>query len=681
MRAWNELLDGQLAYGGDYNPEQWPRETWDEDISLMQQAGVNLVSLAIFSWATIEPLEGHFEWEWLDEVIEKLHAGGIRIALATATASPPPWLTFTHPEILPTTREGLVLNQGSRQSYRVTSPVHRRYALAMARRMAERYGDHPAVALWHVDNEIGCHVPEDYSPDAAAAFRVWLKSRYGTIEALNAAWGTAFWSQRYGSFEHILPPLLAPTTSNPSQQLDWKRFTSDANLAYFTELRELLREITPEVPITTNFMIGTGNRHADYHRWAREVDVLANDHYTLAHDPEREVELAFAADLSRGCAQGEPWLLMEHSTSAVNWQPRNRAKTSGEMLRNSLCHVARGADGVMFFQWRQGRAGSERYHSGMVPHAGTESAVWRQTVKLGEHLRSLAPLRGSRVRSHVAVVFDYESLWSFEGDSHPINGLRYTDVVLDWYRALWHEGVQVDLVSPLADLGGYELVLAPGLYLVDEARAENLARVVERGGVFATTWFSGIVDEHDHVLLGGYPGAFRELLGLRIEEFSPLQAEQSVGVRLDDGTEARATNWSEGIELRGAQARAVFTTGELAGLPAVTEKVGGAQTSKGHAWYVATDLPIEAKRTLVRGWLEQAGVQPVLGTAVPGLEAVRRESDDASYLFVFNHAAEPATVPARGTDLLSGATVASQVEVLGYGVVVLREDKGATPTR
>src|SRR5687768_11666591 len=391
--AWNS--GPGLAFGGDYNPEQWPADVRLEDLSLMKEAGVNLLSVGIFSWALLEPREGEYDFAWLDEVLDNLAGAGIKVALATATAAPPAWIVRKHPEVLPVTAEGTVLERGSRRHYSPSSAVYRRYATGITRKLAERYKDHPALALWHVDNELGCHVSEFSGPEDAAAFRVWLERRYGSTEALNEAWGTAFWSQHYASFEEIIPPGAAPTTLNPTQRLDFQRFSSWALLDYYRSLLQVIREVTPDVPATTNLMVSSGTKSMDYFDWASDLDVIANDHYLAAAEPERHIELAFSADLTRGIAGGEPWILMEHSTSAVNWQPRNRPKMPGEMIRNSLAHVARGADAVMFFQWRQSYAGAEKFHSAMVPHGGRETRVWREVVELGAALRSLGPVRGT----------------------------------------------------------------------------------------------------------------------------------------------------------------------------------------------------------------------------------------------------------------------------------------------
>ena len=668
---WPLGLDA-LGFGGDYNPEQWPDEVRVEDVALMREAGVNLVSLAIFSWATIEPVEGRYDWSWLDTTMDRLHAGGVRVALATMTASPPPWLAATHPEILPVLADGTVLWPGGRQHYRIASPVWRRYAVEMARRVASRYADHPALAMWHVDNEIGCHVPHDCSDDAAAGFRAWLRARYGSVEALNAAWGTAFWSQRYGDFAQVLPPRVAPTFPNPTQQLDFARYSSDELLSYYRDLRDALRDVTPDVPCTTNFMVmGPATGAMDYAAWAPQMDLVSNDHYVQASDPEPQVDIAFSASLVRSIAGGEPWVLMEHSTSAVNWQPQNRSRTSDESLRHSLGHLAHGADALLFFQWRQSAVGAEKYHSAMLPHAGTDSAVWRNTVRLGGVLRDLAEVRGSRVQTQAAVLYDWPSTWAAQLDSHPTDAVEPRRLAVALHRALARRAVTADVARATDDLSGYDVILVPALYLVTPEGAANVAAAAERGASVLVTFFSGIADEDDHVLLGGYPGAFRDLLGVRTEELWTLQAGERVA--LDDGT--AGVLWSEHVHaLAGTQVVRRFAGGPLDGVPALTRRTVGA----GAAWYLATWPADESGiQRVVDALVEESGVTPVVHGLPGGVEVTRRVAEDGrSWLFVLNHTDEPASVSARGVVLVGGGTAdvpAGTVTVPAGGIVVLRE--------
>lgn len=666
---WPLGLEG-LGFGGDYNPEQWPDEVRVEDVALMREAGVNLVSLAIFSWATIEPEEGAYDWSWLDTAMDRLHAGGVRVDLATATASPPPWLVTAHPEILPVRADGTVLWPGGRQHYRIASPVWRRYAVGMARRVAERYRDHPALAMWHVDNEIGCHVPHDFSDDAAAGFRAWLRARYGTVDELNRAWGTAFWSQRYSDFAQVLPPRTTPASANPTQQLDFARYSSDELLSYYRDLRDAVRAVTPDVPCTTNFMVmGPGTGRMDYAAWAPEMDVVSNDHYIWADDPAPQADIAFSADLVRSLAGGQPWVLMEHSTSAVNWQPRNRSRTPDESLRHSLGHLAHGADALLFFQWRQSAAGAEKYHSAMLPHAGTDSDVWRTTVRLGGVLRDLAEIRGSRVHAHAAVLYDWPSTWAAELDSHPTDALEPRRVAVALHHALARRAVATDVVRATDDLSRYDVVLVPALYLVSPEGAANVAAAAARGASVLVTFFSGIADEDDHVLLGGYPGAFRDLLGVRSEEFWALQEGETVA--LDDGS--AGVLWSEKVHaLPGTEVVRRFAGGPLDGVPALTRRPVGA----GAAWYLAT-WPADAVglQAVVDALVDESGVARVLPDLPDGVEVTRRTADDGrSWLFVLNHTDATAMVAARG-EVLVGGTVDAEAGTLAVpagGVAVLR---------
>lgn len=655
-----------LSYGGDYNPEQWPLEVQLEDVRLMQDAGVNLATVAVFSWAKLEPEAGRYEFGWLDEVLDRLHSGGIRVDLATATASPPPWLTRQHPEILPVTADGTTLWQGGRQSYCPSSPVFAEHALRLVRAMAERYAGHPALALWHVSNELGCHNALCYCDVSAAAFRRWLQERYGDIEALNHAWGTAFWSQHYASFDEVLPPRSAPTFPNPTQQLDFHRFSSDQLLANFIAERDILHELSPGVPVTTNFMVMEHTRNMDYLRWGPELDIVSNDHYMMSADPSAHRELAFSADLTRGVAQGKPWLLMEQSTSAVNWQPHNVAKRPGEMLRASMQHVARGADGILYFQWRASRAGAEKYHSALVPHAGTDTRVWREVVAQGAALEAISEVAGSRSDNQTAILFDWNARWAAELDSHPSVDVRYLDRPMAFHRALTDRGVGVDVVHPDADLTPYSLIVVPTLYLCGDHVATKLEEAAARGATVVVTYFSGIVDEHDHIRLGGYPGAFRDLLGVRTEEFLPLAPHQHV--ELDDSTTADV--WAEHLHLVDAEAVVRHRDGPAAGMPAVTRRAVG----DGAAWYVATRTDELGTASLVDALLTESGVEPVAHT-VHDVEVVRRRADDGrSWVFVINHTDRAATVPVHGVELVTGTPTGDAGVVLEPGgVAVVRE--------
>ena len=623
----------RLSFGADYNPEQWPREVWEEDVELMRQAGVDVVSVAIFSWAKLQPTEDSWDFAWLDEVLELLHANGIGVDLATATASPPAWLSIKHPEILPVTSEGHTLWQGGRQHWRPTSPVFRGYALALVAKLAERYKDHPAIVAWHVNNELGCHNAYDYSDDAAAAFRLWLGERYGSIEALNHAWGTAFWAQQYGSFEHILPPRQAAAFPNPTQQLDFARFSSDALKGYLVAERQVLRRITPDIPVTTNFMIMGDTGFADYADWAQEVDFVSNDHYRQPVGRSRD-ELGFSAALTSGVAHGEPWFLMEHSTSAVNWQPVNRPKAPGELARDSLTHVAHGADAVCYFQWRQSAAGAEKFHSAMVPHAGADSRIFRDVVALGQRLGQLGPVLGSgRAPSRVAILFDWQSWWGSELDSHPTDRLRYRDEAFAWWCALIDAGVRADVVPASHDFSGYDMVIAPVLYSVPRPLAGRLEDYAQSGGHLVTTYFSGIVDENDHAWLGGYPGALREVLGIRVEEFRPLHHGESVSLGAVPG---QGELWTEIVDVI-AQEVAVLATfeqdEELGGLPAVTRRALGS----GSASYVATRLDAESRAAVLDKLLEAAGIESELPEQLRGqVEFALRRGEEADYAFLIN---------------------------------------------
>lgn len=630
---------GGLAYGGDYNPEQWPPEVQAEDMALMREAGVNLVTLGIFSWAMVEPEPGRYDWAWFDRVLDLLAENGIAVCLATMTASPPPWLARAHPETLPVRADGTVLGPGARQHFTPSSPVYRRYATRLVERLAIRYGAHPALAAWHVGNEYGCHVAESYGEVDAVAFRAWLRDRYGDLGALNAAWSTAFWSQRYGAWEEIEPPRAAPTFGNPAQRLDFRRFSSDALLACYRAERGVLRRVTPDVPVTTNFF-PLGNPALDLHAWAAEEDVVSYDSYPDPADPEAHVAAAYAYDLMRSLKGGAPWLLLEQAPSAVNWRVVNRPKAPGRMRLGSWQAVARGADAVLFFQWRASRGGAEKFHSAMVPHAGPQSRTFAEVRELGRELAGSAELAGTRVLADAALVLDWPSWWALEQPSHPSGRLRQMGTNLAHYAPLWRAGVTCDVVRPGSDLSRYRLVVVPNLYLVSAADAENLTSYVRDGGHLVVSFFSGVVDEQDRIHAGGAPGPLAEVLGLHVTEFWPLAKGEHVDLAepgtgwLGEGA-ARGTLWSEAPRLEGALALATFASGGPSGHAAITRHPYG----EGVAYYLATRPDPATMRTFLDQVCAAASVHPAVSGLPDDAEAVIREATDGTrYVITLDHA-------------------------------------------
>jgi beta-galactosidase len=658
-----------FTFGGDYSPEQWPEELWAEDVHLMREAGVTNVTLGVFSWGLIEVADGEFDFGWLDRIFALLHANGIGVNLATPTAAPPMWLLESYPEVLQVGPTGVRVSRGGRLGWSASSVTFRRYALRIVEALANRYGSHPALRLWHVSNELGNENARCYSDETARAFQAWLARRFSTIEVLNDAWGTAFWGHRYTSFAQVLPPRYVATSHNPGLMLDFERFSSDALLDHYRAERDLLRRLTPGVPITTNFMIQNHPGVANYAQWAQEVDIVANDHYTNSADPERHLELAFSADRTRGIAAGEPWLLMEHSTSAVNWQPRNRAKTPGELKRNSLAHVARGADGVLFFQWRQSTAGSEQFHSAMVPHGGEDTRVFREVRELGATLAAIREVKGS-VPEHarVAILFSEDAAAALRSGPKPSVDLNALDEALGYHNALSRLGYAVDVIPPGSGLDGYSLLIVPTAIHLPVPDIDAISAWTAAGGTLLVTPFTGLVDEYNRVLTGGYPGAFAALLGVRIEEFYPLLEDESV--TFDDGSTGRV--WSELGHATDAEVTARYIDGALAGEPAAFRRSVGA----GEARYLTTHLEAHSKQKVIEQLTAHLGIAPVAdGDA--GLERVRRVSDDQSWLFAINHTDRPLTVSVTGLELVTGQSVVDRLTVEPHAVAVVREESVA----
>ncbi|MEU7049742.1 beta-galactosidase [Streptomyces eurythermus] len=662
----------RLAFGGDYNPEQWPESVWQEDVRLMREAGVTMVSVGIFSWALLEPAPGEYDFGWLDRILGLLHEGGIRVDLGTPTVVPPVWFYRAHPEALPVTADGVRYEFGSRGAICHSNADYRAAAANITTRLAERYGDHPALAMWHVHNEYGVPVSACYCDSCAARFRRWLADTYGGVDAVNEAWGTAFWGQRYTDLAQINPPRTTPTAGNPGQALDYKRFADALIRENFRAERDILHRLSPGVPVTTNFMTALSQCDSmDYWAWGREVDLVTNDHYLITDGRRTHVNLAMAADLTRSVAGGAPWLLLEHSTSGVNWQPRNPAKAPGQMARNSLAHVARGSEGAMFFQWRQSRRGAEKFHSAMVPHGGTDTRVWREVVELGASVDALSGIRGTRTEADVAMLWDWQSWWAQGLHWRPSEDHDARERADSFYEALYDRHLTVDFAHPEADLSAYPLVVVPALYLMTEAAGRNVRGYVENGGTLVVSYFSGIVDEHDAVHEGACPGVLRDVLGLTVEEFSPLLKDQRVRLTGPDGPGPTGDVWTEFVVPRGAETVWRYADGLTAGHPAVTRH----RLGQGTAWYVSTRLDTQGLDALLARAADDAGLAP--RAELPrDVEVVRRSGESGTFLFVINHTAGDTKVPldAPGTELLTGERAAGRLAVPAGAVRVVRLD-------
>ncbi|MEV1320491.1 beta-galactosidase [Micromonospora arborensis] len=672
-------VTAKVPFGGDYNPEQWPEDVWKQDYRLFDTARIDLLTIGVFDWALNQPAEDVYDFSLLDRIVERAGAEGRGICLATGTGAHPAWLAKAYPEVTRTDFEGRKHRFGQRHNSCPSSPVFRRLSTELARRVGRRYADSPAVVAWHVGNEYGGAC---YCELCANGFRDWLRNRYGTLDELNTAWYTTFWSHTFTDWDEIEPPsALTEHWRSPDHTafqgitLDYLRFSSDAMLTNFRDEKAAIRESSPGLPVTTNFM--GMYRPIDYHRWATHLDFVSWDNYPP--DDESAARMALTHDLMRGLKDGQPFWLMEQTPSCTACRDVNPLKRPGLMRLWSWQAVAHGADAVLFFQLRATRGASEKYHGAVIGHAGrSDTRVFREVAELGAELDRLGPASlGARTPARVALLFDWDSWWALEISDGPSRLVRYQQVVLAYHRALWDAGVDLDVVAVTHDLSRYDVVVAPGLHMLKGDLPQRLEAVAERGGSVLTTYLSGRVDENDQAFLMDVPGPLGQLMGVRVDEWDARGPEVVNPVRLGAGTDqvdVEARLLFEVVIPQGAQVIGTYQTDFYAGTPAVTRNSFGA----GDGWYVAAGLDQAGITWVVRQVLAR---HDVLGPYpdVPDLEsAVRVAPDGSRLLFLLNHRAEPieVTAPTGGVDLLTGdQTVAgASLRLPAYGVVVLRAD-------
>ena len=664
----------KIAYGGDYNPEQWPEEIWQEDMRLLKEAHIDTLTLNVFSWAALQPSEEEYDFSKLDKIINLVRDNGFHVCLATSTGAHPAWMAKRYPDVLRTEFNGMKRKFGGRHNSCPNSPTYRKYSVRLAEKIAERYKDYDNIIAWHISNEYG---GECYCENCEKAFRVWLKKKYQTIEAVNHAWNTAFWGHTFYDWDEIvLPNLLSEHFEYDRSQfqgitLDYKRFNSESILECYRLEYEAVKRVTPDIPVTTNLM--GFYKGLDYKMWAKYMDVVSWDNYPANEDSPAMI--AMNHDLMRGIRGGAPFLLMEQTPSVTNWLPYNALKRPGVMRLWSYQAVAHGADAVMFFQMRRTVGACEKLHGAVIDHVGTnETRVYREISGLGEELERIgAETLGAVTEAKTALYFDWDNWWAVECSAGPSCELKYKDEILNYYSALHGMNIPVDIVGPEDDLDKYSLLIAPVLYMTKTGADSKIRRFVENGGAFVTTFFSGIADEHDLVILGGYPGRLRDILGIWVEE------EDALPSGAENGFEYKGEHYPAKLlcdllhpESDSVSVLSRYESDFYAGMPVVTKNDFG----RGHAYYVAARSDEKFYRAFLSDVCTEAGIPPVTESQ-EGLEATVRTNENGRFLFLLNHRDTEIEVVIRagGKDLISGRayTAGETIALERKGVRIIKQ--------
>lgn len=661
----------KIVYGGDYNPEQWPKEVWEEDMKLLKEAHIDILTLNVFAWASLQPSEEEYDFSRLDEIMELVRRHGFSVCLATSTAAHPAWMAKKYPDVLRTEFNGMKRKFGGRHNSCPNSPTYRKYSVRLAKKLAERYQDYDNLIAWHISNEYG---GECYCENCEKAFRVWLKKKYRTIEELNRAWNTSFWGHTFYEWDEIvLPNLLSEHFEYDRSQfqgmtLDYKRFNSESILECYKMEYGAVKSVTPDLPVTTNLM--GFYKGLDYKMWAKYMDVVAWDNYPANEDTPAQI--AMSHDLMRGIKGGAPFLLMEQTPSVTNWLSYNALKRPGVMRLWSYQAVAHGADSVMFFQMRRSIGACEKLHGAIIDHVGTnQTRVYKEAQRFGEELERIGEeTLGAVTEAEVAVYFDWDNWWAIECSAGPSCELKYKDEVYLYYEALHSLNIPVDIVGPEDDLEKYKLLIAPVLYMTKPGYDEKIRHFVQEGGAFVTTFFSGIVDEHDLVITGGYPGRLRDIMGIWVEESDALPH----GVQNEfsyQGIVYPAKLLCDLSHPEGAEVLSTYEKDFYQGMPAITKNSFG----KGEAYYVATRSDRAFYEKFIGTLCKEAGIRPVTEPQ-NNLEATIRSNENGRYLFLLNHGEEMLSVILEysGKELLSGNTyqAGEKAELPAKGVFILR---------
>ena len=664
-----------LLHGGDYNPDQWldRPDILEEDIKMMKKAGVNTATVGVFSWSALEPQEGNFQFGWLHDIMDKLYENGIYTVLATPTGARPAWMDEKYPSVLRVEKDGRRNHHSGRHNHCMSSLEYRALVEKMDTKLAQEFGSHPGLILWHISNELG---GECYCDSCKKRFQEYLREKYhNNIEELNKQWWTSFWSRRFDSFEQIEPPYDNGEHSILGLNLDWKRFNSWNMKDYLAFERRILKKYTPQVPATANFM--KLFEQLDYVDLAKEIDIISWDGYPSWNNDyetpaDTAAELSFDHAVMRSLKKDKPFMLMESTPSLVNWHSVNKLKRPGILRASSIQTIGCGSDTVQYFQWRKGRGAAEQFHGAVVDHLGRDDTrVFKEVSEVGELLKKLAPVTGSRVASKAAVLFDWSNRWAIkdmQGMAHDTK--NYEKEVRKFYNIHLKKGINADIVFPLEDLSSYSLVVLPMYYAVSKKAGAWLKEYVKNGGTVVATYLTAYVNENTLAYLGGFPGAgLGEVFGLYAEELDTLYPTDSNAVLMKDGNKAIVKDYCELIKLTGAEVLGTYESDFYAGMPAVTVHSYG----NGKAYYIGTRMEEEDLIKFFTQIWSECGIKE---KELPeGVEYLTRTAEDGStFDFYVNYNAMPVTVQLSkdGTNLLNGEAVSGKVEILPFNAVVVK---------
>lgn len=664
---------GGFLHGGDYNPDQWldRPDILKEDIRLMKLAGVNCVTLGVFSWVMYEPAEGEFSFDWLEEIMDRLYAEGIYTILSTPSASHPAWLDATYPTVMMVKANGERNRHGGRGNSCWSSPKYREKIGIIDRKLADRFGSHPGLLLWHISNEVG---GECFCPLCAKRFQEHLGRRFDQdIQKLNQAWWTPFWGHCYNDFSQIEPPYSNGETSIPGLLVEWKRFTT-WNIVDFlkTEIR-IFKELTPQIPVTLNFM--SFSQKLDYREAAKELSLVSWDSYPAFHNDQETLyetmaKTAFYHGLIRSLKPEKPYLLMECTPSVVHGMPYNKQKRPGVHRLACLQAIACGSDSVLYFQWRKNRGGHEQHHGAVVDHLGTgDTRIFREVSEVGSMLRRLSEAAGSMPGAEAALLVDWDNRWALnEGQLAGQQTKNYEKTCIALWKEFFRRGVEMNVVSTEADLSGYRVVVAPMMYMLRPGTAANLKRFVENGGLLLSTYLTGYVDEHQLCYMGGFPGdGLSELFGVISEELDTLYPSDRNRIHFADGTEWEVYDYAEVLRVGSAKVLGVYAEDYYQDGAAVTCNTYG----KGKAYYVAARVAPAQMWTLFEQMLKEAKL-PVKSLS-EGVEYHQRRGEKETYDFYLNWTTQARDVSVtEGEDLLTGRQVTeNMLRLAPYGAAVI----------